>query len=111
MFFEASKRDDFERDITLRWTGAGEFLRDDRPINFKPGTELPIDHSLRAYCEILHDLTVPGRRKMQIEIMGQKVSHARPFEPYPKDVLGAVRTFLEPFRGHLSPKVIKIFEN
>ena len=74
VFFEASKRDDFERDITLRWTGAGEFLRDDRPINFKPGTELPIDHSLRAYCEILHDLTVAGRRKMQIEIMGQKVA-------------------------------------
>ena len=39
-----------------------------------------------------------------------KRSHARPFEPYPKDVLGAVRTFLEPFRGRLSPKVIKILK-
>ena len=38
------------------------------------------------------------------------VSHARPFEPYPKLVLGAVSSFLEPFRGHLSPKVIQIFK-
>jgi hypothetical protein len=37
--------------------------------------------------------------------------HARPFEPYPKLVLGAVISFLEPFRGHLSPKVIKLFTN
>ena len=37
--------------------------------------------------------------------------HARPFEPYPKLVLGAVSSFLEPFRGHLSPKIKKIFEN
>ena len=42
---------------------------------------------------------------------GAKPYHARPFEPYPKDGLGAVRTFLEPFRRHLSPKVIQIFRN
>jgi hypothetical protein len=36
--------------------------------------------------------------------------HARPFEPYPRVVLGAIGSFLEPFRGHLSPKVIKIFK-
>ena len=34
--------------------------------------------------------------------------HARPFEPYPVPVLGAVFPLLERFRGHLSPKVIKI---
>ena len=30
---------------------------------------------------------------------------------YPMLVLGTVCSFLEPFRGHLSPKVIKIFKN
>jgi hypothetical protein len=37
--------------------------------------------------------------------------HARPFEPYPVPVLGAVCPFLEPFRGHSSPKVVKTFQN
>ena len=32
-------------------------------------------------------------------------AHARPFECYPVCVLGAVCVFLEPFCGHLSPKV------
>ena len=37
--------------------------------------------------------------------------HARPFGPYPVLVLGAVSSLLEPFRGHLSPKVIKILQH
>ena len=38
-------------------------------------------------------------------------SHERPFERYPRLVLGAVRSFLEPFDGHLSPNDDKIFKN
>jgi hypothetical protein len=41
----------------------------------------------------------------------QPAAHKRPFELYPVPVLGAVCPLLEPFRGHLSPKVIKIFKN
>ena len=41
----------------------------------------------------------------------RSLAHARPFEPDPFLVLGAVSSFLEPFRGHSSPKVIKIFQN
>ena len=37
--------------------------------------------------------------------------HARPFEPYPSIVLGAIVSFLEPFRENLSPKVVGIFKN
>jgi len=33
--------------------------------------------------------------------------HARPFERYPKSAIGAIRPFLEPFCGHVSPKVDK----
>ena len=57
----------------------------------------------------------PDRLRQSWDDLGEKretvVDHARPFEPYPKDVLGAVRTFLEPFHGHLWPKVIKIFKD
>ena len=36
--------------------------------------------------------------------------HATPFEPYPRLVLGAIGSFLEPFHGHLPPRVVKIFQ-
>ena len=37
--------------------------------------------------------------------------HARPFECYPRVVPGAVRSFLEPFCGHVSPKIDRFFRN
>jgi len=38
---------------------------------------LPIDSSLRSYCEILFDVSVEGRHKMDIHIMGKKVRRPR----------------------------------
>ena len=47
--------------------------------------------------------------------IGYRVSgsgvHARPFEPCPSVVLGAIVSLLGPFCGHLSPKVVNIFQN
>ena len=51
-----------------------------------------------------------GRQLAQDRTPGSWI-HARPFEPYPVPVLGAGCPFLEPFRGLLSPKGIKIFKN
>ena len=73
--FAPSAPGEYERDIKLRWVGSGNYIRNDQTGHtFAPGTDLPIDYSLRAYCEILHDTSVEGRRKMQIDIMGKKVS-------------------------------------
>jgi len=39
------------------------------------------------------------------------VFNATSFEYYPRVVIGAVRSFLEPFCGHVSSKIDPIFEN
>jgi hypothetical protein len=54
---------------------------------------------------------VDARVRASVAELQAHAPHARPFEPCPVPVLGAVCPFLEPFRGHLSPKVIKIFQN
>ena len=65
----------------------------------------------QSLCWVAYTAALSETMTASLSVSLPEGHHARPFEPYPKEVLGAVRTFLEPFRGHLSPKVIKIFKN
>jgi len=53
---------------------------------------------------------VPLCRHTSLFVPGP-TSHATPFEGYPRAHFWKMGTFLEPYCGHVSPKVDKIFIN
>ena len=50
----------------------------------------------------------PGFQVTQLELLMSSISTKGPMWGYPVFVLGAVCSFLEPFRGHLSPNIDKV---